>query len=137
MKPKRPKRQYTPEQLARLRASMARAREARLTRKVKADKPTELPEGVYTKAENHRIQDGLETRPGTHPVSPLEMTIDQLPQNERIVLARHPDYEGQQTVFVGHHENFVVGMKVPVVRHPSQPGFWTLARELPRFKGRW
>ncbi len=67
---------------------------------------------------------------------PIEMTVLRTVLNTKMLLARG---EGEEVnhVQVGDSTNFIPGMKLKAVRHPTETAFWKLVGPLPRDRGRW
>ncbi len=67
---------------------------------------------------------------------PTEMTVLRTVLNTKMLLARG---EGEEVnhVQVGDSTNFIPGMKLKAVRHPTETAFWKLVGPLPRDRGRW
>lgn len=68
--------------------------------------------------------------------SPMEMTVLRTVLNPKMLLARS-DAEDVAHVVVGDSTNFIPGMKLSVLPHPTETALWKLVGPLPRDRGRW
>jgi hypothetical protein len=63
------------------------------------------------------------------------LTVHALQQNPRMLLAS--DGFLIRSVEVGDSANFIVGMKLKAIPHPTASGYWLLVGPRPKYKGRW
>lgn len=66
----------------------------------------------------------------------VRLQVTKIPLNPAMVLCS--DADGRpHSVYVGRHENFVVGMVLEALPYPGQPGIYQLNGPRPRQRGRW
>ncbi len=132
---KKKKRTLTPERLEQLREQMAKARAAKVGKAVSAicSEP-DLDKLRYQELAATTLVDipAVIEEP-----KEVEITIDKLPPNPRLVMGRVSPDAPQFSVWVGNAQNFALQMKIKVHPHPTEAGLWEYSGPLPRQKGRW